>query len=63
MALLSYDAVAADVEAGLLGVIAVDPAPAPRDWHVVRSRVGPVRPVVADFLAFVTSPHARTAPA
>ena len=63
VALLSYDAVAADVEAGLLGVIAVDPAPAPRDWHVVRSRVGPVRPVVADFLAFVTSPHARTAPA
>ncbi len=62
VALLSYDAVAADVEAGLLGVIAVDPAPAPRDWHVVRSRVGPVRPVVADFLAFVMSPHARSAP-
>ena len=60
VALLSYDAVAADVEAGLLGVIPLDPAPAPRDWHLVRSRVGPVRPVVADFLAFVTSPHART---
>ena len=27
-----------DVDAGLLGVIAIDPAPPPRAWHVMRAR-------------------------
>jgi DNA-binding transcriptional LysR family regulator len=50
---VSRDAVAAELEAGLLGAIAVRPAPAPREWHVLRSRVGPSRPVVDEFVAFV----------
>lgn len=50
---VSQDAVATELEAGLLGVIAVDPAPEPRDWHVMRSRVGPARPVVTEFSDFV----------
>jgi DNA-binding transcriptional LysR family regulator len=53
VSLVSHDAVATELEAGLLGVIDVHPAPAPRDWHVMRSRVGPVRPVVTEFLDFV----------
>ena len=35
---LSADAVTSDVDAGLLGVIAIDPAPPPRAWHVMRAR-------------------------
>ena len=53
VSLVSHDAVATELEAGLLGTIAVDPAPAERDWHVMRSRVGPVRPVVTEFLDFM----------
>jgi LysR family transcriptional regulator, low CO2-responsive transcriptional regulator len=50
---LSRDAVASDLQAGLLGVIGVDPAPAPRDWHVMRATTGPTRALVEEFLAFV----------
>jgi LysR family transcriptional regulator, low CO2-responsive transcriptional regulator len=50
---LSRDAVASDLDAGLLGVIAVDPGPAARDWHVMRSAVGPRRGLVDEFVAFV----------
>ena len=50
---VSRDTVAAELDAGLLGEIAVEPAPAPREWHVMRSRVGPPRPLVEAFLAFV----------
>lgn len=52
---LSADAVASDLEAGVLGVIAVEPSPAPRAWHVMRAAVGPARPLVDDFLAFVSA--------
>jgi DNA-binding transcriptional LysR family regulator len=52
---LSADAVTSDVDAGLLGVIAVDPAPPPRAWHVMRLAVGPARPLVDDFVAFVSA--------
>jgi DNA-binding transcriptional LysR family regulator len=52
---LSRDAVAPDLRAGLLGVIGVDPAPAPRDWHVMRAATGPARPLVDDFMRFVTA--------
>jgi LysR family transcriptional regulator, low CO2-responsive transcriptional regulator len=52
---LSADAVASDVDSGLLGVIAIDPAPAPRAWHVMRVAVGPPRPLVDEFVAFVTA--------
>jgi len=50
---VSRDAVAAELDANLLGVIAVKPGPAPRQWHVMRSRVGPTRPVVEEFVEFV----------
>jgi DNA-binding transcriptional LysR family regulator len=53
VSLVSRDAVAEELAGGLLAAIGLDPAPAPRDWHVMRSRVGPVRPVVAEFLAFL----------
>ena len=52
---LSADAVTSDVEAGLLGVIAIDPAPPPRAWHVMRLAVGPARPLLDDFVAFVSA--------
>jgi DNA-binding transcriptional LysR family regulator len=52
---LSADAVTSDVDAGLLGVIAIDPAPPPRAWHVMRLAVGPARPLVDDFVAFVSA--------
>ena len=52
---LSAYAVTSDVDAGLLGVIAIDPAPPPRAWHVMRLAVGPARPLVDDFVAFVSA--------
>jgi LysR family transcriptional regulator, low CO2-responsive transcriptional regulator len=52
---LSADAVTSDVGSGLLGVIAIDPAPPPRAWHVMRVAVGPARPLVDEFVAFVTA--------
>jgi LysR family transcriptional regulator, low CO2-responsive transcriptional regulator len=50
---VSRDAVALEVDAGILGVIGVRRGPAPRRWQVMRSSVGPVRPVVEEFLEFV----------
>jgi DNA-binding transcriptional LysR family regulator len=50
---LSRDAVASDLDAGLLSVIPIEPAPAPRDWHVMRAAVGPPRPLLDEFIAFV----------
>jgi DNA-binding transcriptional LysR family regulator len=49
---VSLDAVAAEVDAGLLGAIDVRPRPAPREWHVIRSRIGPSRPIVDEFVDF-----------
>ncbi len=56
---VSRAAVATELDAGLLGVIAIAPAPPRRDWYALRSAVGPSRPVAAEFLAYVTSPQAR----
>ena len=50
---VSRDAVAAELEANLLETIAVDSAPTSRGWHVMHSSVGPTRPVLTEFLAFV----------
>jgi len=50
---VSRDAVAAELAAGLLDAIVVEPGPAAREWHVMRSRVGPERPMVDQFIAFV----------
>ena len=52
---LSANAVTSDLGAGLLGVIGVEPGPQARAWHVMRAAVGPARPVVDDFLAFVSA--------
>jgi DNA-binding transcriptional LysR family regulator len=53
ISLVSREAVADDLDGGLLGAIAVVPSPPRREWHVLRSRVGPLRPAVATFLDFV----------
>lgn len=50
---VSRDAVAGEIDAELLATIAVDSAPTSRGWHVMRSNVGPLRPVLAEFLSFV----------
>ena len=49
---VSRDAVAAELDARLLGRIRVEPGPAPREWQVLRSRIGPPAPVVAEFVEF-----------
>jgi DNA-binding transcriptional LysR family regulator len=51
---VSRDAVDAELENGILGAIAVENPPAPRQWHVMRSRVGPARPLIDEFVRFVT---------
>ena len=56
---VSRDAVDAEIEAELVGVIAVEPGPAPRDWHLMHSRVGPPRAGVQAFVEFVGSPRGR----
>ena len=50
---VSRDSVAAELEAGQLSTIGVEPAPTSPGWHLVRSRVGPPRPVADEFVAFV----------
>jgi len=50
---VSRDAVALELEAGQLGVIQVKQGPAPRMWKLMRSSVGPVRPIVEEFIEFV----------
>lgn len=57
---VSRASVATELDAKLLGVIEVAPGPAPRDWYVMHSSIGPSRPVVAEFLSFIASPHARS---
>jgi DNA-binding transcriptional LysR family regulator len=50
---VSRDAVVTELDAGLLGVIAVDQPPATRQWYAMRSAVGPAQPAVAAFMEFV----------
>jgi DNA-binding transcriptional LysR family regulator len=50
---VSRDAVANELDAGLLGVIRVPSGPAARRWYAMHSTVGPARPVVAEFMAFL----------
>jgi DNA-binding transcriptional LysR family regulator len=57
---VSRAAVATELDAGLLGTITVAPAPIARDWYIMRSSVGPSRPVATEFLNFVTSQSARS---
>jgi LysR family transcriptional regulator, low CO2-responsive transcriptional regulator len=52
ISLVSRDAVAAELDARLLGRICVEPGPAPREWQVLRSRVGPPGALVTEFVEF-----------
>jgi DNA-binding transcriptional LysR family regulator len=52
ISLISRDAVAEELRAGLLGEIALRDGPAPRPWFVVRSAVGPVHEPVAALIEF-----------
>ncbi len=56
---VSWDAVEAEISAGLLGAIAVQPAPLPREWHVMRSLVGPRRSLDDAFVAYVRANRLR----
>ncbi len=56
---VSRAAVETELDAGLVGVIPLAFGPATRDWYAMRSTVGPSRPLVAEFLSFVSSPSAR----
>jgi LysR family transcriptional regulator, low CO2-responsive transcriptional regulator len=58
---VSRAAVATELDGGLLRLLAVESGPATRDWYALRSSIGPSRPVVAEFLTFLTSPSARHA--
>ena len=51
VSLLSRAAVETELAAGQLGEIALRDAPPSRPWYVLRSSVGPARPVVAELLA------------
>jgi DNA-binding transcriptional LysR family regulator len=50
---VSRDAVVTELDAGLLGVIAVEQPPATRQWYAMRSAAGPVRAAVTAFMEFV----------
>jgi LysR family transcriptional regulator, low CO2-responsive transcriptional regulator len=58
LSFISRAAIGTELDAGLLGVIAVSPGPQARDWYALRSAVGPQRPVTTDFISFVCSPAA-----
>lgn len=53
---MSRDAVALELENGQLGTIAIKHGPLPRKWQLMRSSVGPVRPIVEEFVEFVLAP-------
>jgi LysR family transcriptional regulator, low CO2-responsive transcriptional regulator len=53
VSLLSRAAVAAELDAGLLGELRLSDVPPPRPWFVLRSAVGPARPAVEEFASFV----------
>jgi DNA-binding transcriptional LysR family regulator len=61
VALQSRFAVALELELGLLAALRPRGGTPKRAWFVVRSAVGPVRPEVEDFMAFVGSAAARRA--
>jgi DNA-binding transcriptional LysR family regulator len=52
---VSRDAVAQELESGVLGVIAVAAGPPARAWYAMHSTVGPSRPLVGEFMDFLRS--------
>jgi LysR family transcriptional regulator, low CO2-responsive transcriptional regulator len=61
VSLLSRAAVATELAAGWLGEIRLADGPEKRSWFVLRSAVGPVRPSVEAFTAFVRESAAAVA--
>jgi DNA-binding transcriptional LysR family regulator len=58
---VSRDAVATELDAGLLGVVDVTGGPPAREWYAMRSTVGPVRAALDEFMAFAV-PAPRPSP-
>jgi DNA-binding transcriptional LysR family regulator len=52
VSLVSRASVQFELESGWLGAIPLTSPPVTRRWWVLRSAIGPVRPVVAEFMAF-----------
>jgi LysR family transcriptional regulator, low CO2-responsive transcriptional regulator len=61
VSLMSRAAVDVELASGLLVAIALEDAPPARPWFVLRSAVGPLRPSVRAFLAFVGASAPRRA--
>jgi DNA-binding transcriptional LysR family regulator len=59
ISLLSRAAVETELESGWLGELRLDGGPQPRPWFLLRSALGPVRPAVELFTAFVMSQDRR----
>jgi DNA-binding transcriptional LysR family regulator len=57
---VSRDAVAQELESGVLGVIPVHSGPPAREWFAMHSTVGPARPVVAAFMGFLHTHRYQT---
>jgi DNA-binding transcriptional LysR family regulator len=53
ISLVSRDAVAFELESGALAAIPLETGPPSRSWYAVRSTVGPPRPVIEQFMAFL----------
>lgn len=61
VSLISRAAVEMELASGLLAAITLSHPPAARRWWALRSAVGPVRPPVADFMAFAVTVGGATA--
>jgi LysR family transcriptional regulator, low CO2-responsive transcriptional regulator len=58
VSLLSRAAVEAEIASGWLGEIRLSDAPLTRPWYVLRSAVGPARPVVSELLQYLRATYA-----
>jgi DNA-binding transcriptional LysR family regulator len=61
VSLMSRAAVETELESGWLGAIPLTDGPETRPWFVLRSAVGPVRPTVELFIAFLRDAAPRRA--
>jgi LysR family transcriptional regulator, low CO2-responsive transcriptional regulator len=59
ISLVSRTTVESELASGRLAEIPLRDGPSPRYWYVVRSAVGPVRPLVAEFIEFVSTRDAH----
>ena len=63
VSLLSRAAVETELESGLLGELSLRDGPAKRSWYLLRSAIGPTRPSVESFVAFLRAHAGRERPA